>query len=132
MMTLLMYCNRDASATGDVDVHAAAVEGLVAVEDELLRQPDQHVGREDDPQRLLLDNRVPQRARLWAHGVVVRRVGDDVYVAVLAAQRVLAEPDGAVGEPLPVVGPVRVALPAVVDWVAGQARGLVALHRVQH
>ncbi|KAI3441449.1 uncharacterized protein J3R85_002364 [Psidium guajava] len=123
---------RDASAAHDVDVRPPAVHRLVAVEDELLGQPYQHVRREDDPQRLLLDHRVPERARLRAHGVVVRRVGDDVYLAVLPAERVLAEPDRAVGEPLPVVGPVRVALPAVVDRVAGHARGVLALGRFQH
>ena len=45
---------RNAATADDVDIGAAAVQGFVAVEDEFLREFDEHIGREDDPQRLRL------------------------------------------------------------------------------
>lgn len=107
----------DAGAVCDVHVGATPVDGLEAVHDELLLERDHHVPLEDDPQRLVLDDGVAERAFLGVHGVVVAGVGDDVELAVAAADGVAAEADAAVGEPLPVVVPVGVAAPAVVDGV---------------
>nr|GMD33628.1 hypothetical protein Pyn_29454 [Ipomoea batatas] len=76
---------RNAAAAGDVDVGAAPVHGLVAVEDELVLQLDGHVGGEDDPQRLRLDHGVPERPRLRLHRVRVGGVGDDVDLAAFPA-----------------------------------------------
>lgn len=54
---------------------------------------------------------------LWVDGVVVAGVRDLVDSTVFSADGVLAEADGTVGQSLAVVLPVRVAPPAVVDWV---------------
>lgn len=112
----------DAGPVGDVHVGAPAVDGLEAVHDELLGEGDDHVALEDDPQRLVLDDGVPEGALLGVHGVVVASVGDHVDLAVAAADGVAAEADAAVGEALAVVVPVRVAAPAVVDGVPRAAR----------
>uniref|UniRef100_A0A452YC05 Uncharacterized protein n=1 Tax=Aegilops tauschii subsp. strangulata TaxID=200361 RepID=A0A452YC05_AEGTS len=113
---------RDARAAGDVHVRAAPVDGLVAVHQQLLVEADGHVRGEHDPQRALLDGGVPERAGRRVHGVAVRGVGHNVERPALAAQRVAAEPDAAVRQPLPVLPPVRPgAPPAVVDRVASHA-----------
>ena len=86
---------------------------------------DLHVGRKNYPEGFVLDDGVPEGARSWVRGVVVGGVGDHVDLATFAAHCGLAEPNGAVGQALAVVGPVGVAFPAVIYWVAGQALGLV-------
>lgn len=122
----------DAATTHNVDVSSAAIQCLVAVEDELLGKLDEHVSREDDPQGLCLYHGVPQGSRLRVHSVVVGVVGDDVVFAVLAAESVLSEADGAVSEALAVVGPLRVAFPTVVDGVSCKARGVDFFSCLQH
>lgn len=113
--------DRDARAVGDVDVDAAAVDGLEAVHDELFLQGYDHVALEDDPERLVLDHGVAEGPRGGVDRVVVAGVGDDVVATVAAADRVAAEADRAVGEVLAAEFPFAVAAPAVVDGVAGGA-----------
>lgn len=62
----------DAGAVGDLDGGAAAVDGLVALDDQLLGQRDDHVVGEGDPQRALLDDGVPQGSGPRVPHVVVR------------------------------------------------------------
>lgn len=119
---------RHAPVAHDVDVGAAAVDGLEAVHDELVLQLDGHVGGEHDPERLLLDHGVPERARDGFRGVAVGGVGDHVDLTPFASHGVTAEPNAAVGELLPVILPVGVATPAVVDGVAGEAIVLQGQH----
>ncbi|OAY64628.1 hypothetical protein ACMD2_01918 [Ananas comosus] len=115
----------DAGAAGDVDVGAAAVEGLEAVDEELLVEADGHVGGEDDPEGALLDGGVAEGAGGGVDGVEVGGVGDDVERAALPAEGAAPEPDAAVRQPLPVRLPVHArAPPAVVDRVAREARRL--------
>ena len=109
----------DAGAVGDVDVGAAAVDGLEAVHDELLLEGDDHVTLEHDPQGPVLDDGVTEGARFWIDCVVVGGVGDNVVTAVAPADGVAAEADGAVGKALAAEVPAPVAAPAVVDWVPG-------------
>lgn len=75
----------DAPAPGDVDVGAAAVEGLEAVEDEFLGEADEHVGGEDYPQGLGLDHGVAEGAGAGVDRVVVGVVGDDVETTTFPA-----------------------------------------------
>ncbi|VFQ92588.1 unnamed protein product [Cuscuta campestris] len=110
-----------APVSGDEQVGAAAVDGLVAVEDQLMFQRDRHVAGEHDPQRLRLDHRVPESPRFRVHDVQVRRVVDCVDGPAFAAHRSVTEPDAAVRQVLAVVFPARVAPPAVVDRVSGEA-----------
>lgn len=111
----------DAAAAGDVDVGAAAVDGFEAIHDEFVFEPYGHVGGEDYPQGFELDDGVAEGARSWVRRIGIGRVADDVDLAAFAADGVAAEPDAAVGESLPVSCPIRVAPPAVVDRVAGEA-----------
>lgn len=118
---------RDAAVAGDVDVGAATVDGFEAVEDELVLQVYGHVGGEHDPERLVLDDRVPKRARDRVGRVAVGGVGHHVDLSALPAHGIFAEADAAVGELLAVGRPVGVAAPAVVDWVSGETRALLVL-----
>ncbi|KAM0989008.1 hypothetical protein FF1_012996 [Malus domestica] len=109
-----------ASTAGDVDVDAAAVDGLEAVDNELVFELNGHVDREDDPEGFVLDDGVAERARSWVRWVGIGGVGDYVDQAPFAPQGVHAEPNAAIGEPLAVVAPV-LAAPAVVNWVTAEA-----------
>jgi hypothetical protein len=111
----------------DVHLRAAAVDGLVAVDDELVAEVDNHVAREHDPEGPVLDHGVPERALPRGHHVedVVGGVGHHVELAVVPAPGAVAEPHGALGQLLAVLGPVVVATPALVDRVRRHARALV-------
>lgn len=117
-----LVMDSDARPAGDVDASTSAVDGLERVHQQLLLKLDHHVPLEDDPQRLVLDHRVPESSGPEVHRVVVAGVGDHVNPAVLAAHRVLPEPNGAIRQPLPVALPIRIAPPAIVNWVAGATR----------
>nr|GMC97344.1 hypothetical protein CFOL_v3_00803 [Ipomoea batatas] len=92
--------NRNARPARNVHAGPSPVNSLVRVHHQLLLQLDNHVPLESYPKRLVLDNRVPKRPGLRVHGVIVPGIGDHVNPPVLAAQRVLAEPDRAVREAL--------------------------------
>lgn len=81
--------------------------------------------REEDPEGLGLDHTVAEGARGGVYRVRVGRVGDVIYPPSLPAKSFVAEPDGAVGEYLGIVSPVRVAPPAVVNRVPGPAQVLL-------
>lgn len=113
----------DAATASDVDVGTTAIEGFVGVEDEFFGEVDDHVGGEDDPKGFLLYDSVPECAGEGIDGVMVGGIRDNVNSAAFAAEGVLAEANGAIGEALAVQLPVWIAPPAVVDWVAGWAYG---------
>lgn len=79
------------------------------------------------PEGFILNDGVAEGTGDRVGGVTVGGVGDDVDLTAFAAEGVVAEPDAAVGEPLAVVLPVRVADPAVVDGVSGEALGSLVL-----
>lgn len=88
---------REAAVAGDFDVGAAAVDGFVAVDDELVFELDEHVGGEGDPDGFRLDDGVAEGARRGVRRVAVGGVGDDVDLATFAAEGALGEADAAVG-----------------------------------
>lgn len=88
---------RQAAVAGDFDVGAAAVDGFVAVDDELVFELDEHVGGEGDPDGFRLDDGVAEGARRGVRRVAVGGVGDDVDLAAFAAEGALGEADAAVG-----------------------------------
>ncbi|KAM1169762.1 hypothetical protein ACFX19_032035 [Malus domestica] len=61
-----------------VDVDAVTVDGLEAVDNELVFELNGHVGREDDPEGFVLDDGVAERARSWVRWVGIGGVGDYV------------------------------------------------------
>lgn len=113
--------NRNAGSAGDVDTGATAVDGLEGVHDQLLFQSNDHVASEDDPKGFVLDHCVPESSRFWVDGIVVAGVGDDVDLSVTAANGVFAEPNSTVGESLPILLPIGIAPPAIVDWIPSPA-----------
>lgn len=113
--------NGETTVAGDLDVSATAVDGFVTVDDQFVPEVDEHVGGEDDPERFGLDDGVTEGAWGWVGRVSVGGVGDYVDLAAFSAEGSMAEADGAVGQALPVIGPVRVAPPAVVNGVSGEA-----------
>lgn len=58
---------------------------------------------------------------------MVRGIRHHVYFPILAAGGLVAEPQDAVGQPETVLGPIRLAPPAPVDWVGRHAWTGVAL-----
>lgn len=82
----------DLAAIADVNPSSAPIDGLVATHHELLREPDDHIVRKDDPQRLRLDHGVAEGPGLGVDEVVVGGVGDHVDLAVSAAGGALGEP----------------------------------------
>ncbi|KAH7834175.1 hypothetical protein Vadar_013431 [Vaccinium darrowii] len=110
--------NGDAPSFGNVHVSPTFIYGLEVVHDQLLLELDHHVALEDDPERFILDHGVAEGTESRVHGIVVGGVGDDVEVAVVVPDGVVAEPNAAIGEKLAVEVPRWVALPAVVDGVA--------------
>ena len=121
-----------AAPAGDVHIGSSPVYGLEAVDDELVLEFDEHVGGEGNPQGLSLDHSVPESARSGVDGVLVGGVGDHIELTALAAHSVLAEPNAAVGEALPVVLPVGVTPPAVVNGVTGETRRPIAFLYREH
>lgn len=107
----------EAGPAGYVHAGPPPVDRLERVEHQLLLEPDRHVPGEGDPQGLVLDGPVPQGARLRVDRVVAR-VGHHVDLPVPSPDRMFAEPNRAICQTLAVLLPVRVAPPAVVDWVA--------------
>ena len=115
----VLDCN--AWPSGNVDAGASAVDGLEGVHDQLLLQFDHHISFENDPQWLLLDHCISESSGLRVYRVVVFGVCHNVNLPVSSTHRMLSEPDCAVCQILPVLFPIRVAPPAVIDGVAGPA-----------
>lgn len=103
--------------TGYVHIEATAIDGFVIVHNELLRESDLHVTREDDPKRLRLDGRPTQRSIIGRHHVIVAVIRHHVDRPILASGRILPKPNRTVRQPLPVLLPTAVAPPAIVNWV---------------
>jgi len=119
--------HRQLRAVGDPHLRAPAVDGLVALDDELLLERDDHRPGEGDPQRLDLDDGPPERAGARVHHVVVGAVRHHVELAGQTAGGVATEALGAPSQPLPVRRPVLPAPPATVDRVRRLARPVVEL-----
>lgn len=81
----------EASSTGDVDFHTAAVNGFVAGEDELLLELDCHASLECDPQRLQPSDRVPESARLRIGNIVIAIRSYSVYLPVPSSYGISSE-----------------------------------------
>lgn len=88
---------RDARAAGDMDAGAAAVDRLERVHHELFLQRDHHVSFEDDPQRFVLYHSVSQCPGPRVYRIIITRVTHHVNSPVFPSNRVLPEPNSAVG-----------------------------------
>lgn len=101
-----------------MDVRATSIYRLVIIDHKLVFESYDHVSGEGDPERLILDHRVPEGSRGRVHGVIVGGIANQVIPAAFPSDCTVTEPDGAIRELLAVVNPVRVAPPAVVDRIA--------------
>lgn len=63
---------------GDGDACPAAVDRLVAVDDELLGEADRHVAGEHDPERLRPDDGIAEGAGAGVYELIVGGVRNDV------------------------------------------------------
>nr|GMC56981.1 hypothetical protein BHM03_00038743 [Ipomoea batatas] len=95
----------DPGAAADVDPRSSTVDRLVALHDQLLVKPDDHVTFEDDPQRLLLYRGVTEGPRLGIRWIV-RAVRHHVDLPILAADGFPPEPEPARRQPFPVSFPI--------------------------
>lgn len=91
----VLYSN--AWPAGDVNIGASAVDGLERVHQQFFLQFDHHVTSKNDPQRFVLDNRMPKSARFWVDGVTVTGVRDHIDFAIPATNGMLPEPNGTIG-----------------------------------
>ena len=107
----------DASTTHNVDIGSAAIEGFVAVEYEFLGELDEHVAREHNPEWLSLNHSISESACPRSHGIVIRRVRHNVILTTFASMSILAKPYCTICKALPVVWPIWITFPAVVDRV---------------
>ena len=83
--------DRDASATSDVDGGATSVDGLEAVDDELVFEGYYHVGGEYDPEGDCLDDGVAECSGLGVDRVIVK-VNDQVKCASFSSAGAGAKP----------------------------------------
>lgn len=79
-----------------VNVRSSAIDGLEAVDYELVFELDGHVRREDDPERLGLYNGMPESSRDRVSRVSIGGVGYHVDLTSFASHGVVAEPDSTV------------------------------------
>jgi hypothetical protein len=120
---------REASASGDVNIVATPVDGLVTVHDELLLQLNVHVAVEDYPERLRLNDAIAKRPFFRVNHVAVAVIRDNIYLSVFATNGILAETKGAISQRLPILGPTWITPPAVVHRVSTSASTKNSPHR---
>ena len=118
---------RNARTVGNVDIGTSAVDCLavdclVTVHDKLFFELDDPVSLKNDPQRLSLNNSMAQGAWPWSDRIIVIGIYDNIESAVLPSKSIPTEPNGAVCKPLPIVFPIWIAAPAVVDGVPRSTR----------
>lgn len=118
---ILDVLKSNASPICNLNIGPSSIDGLVAGHNELLIEPNGHVGRKGYPERPFLDHGMTQGPRFWVHKVRVRRVVHHVVWTQLAAGGLAAETQNASGQLLTVVGPIWVASPAPIDGICGSA-----------
>ncbi len=107
-----------------MDIEASAVDGLETGHDKLFFESPVHIAGADDSERLCLSNTVAQRAWCGVHSIIVTVIGNNIDLPSLSTDGLTAEPESTVRKALPVVFPVRITSPAIVDRIS---RSTVAL-----
>lgn len=87
----------NASISRYLNIGSTTIDSLVAIDNQLVLKLDLHIGLEDDPEGLILDDSMAKGPRGGFHRVVIGGVGDDIEAAPFATHRVLAKPNGAIG-----------------------------------
>lgn len=87
----------NASAISNLNIGPSCINGLVASHDELLGEPNGHVGREGDPQRSLLDYSMTKSPRFRVHEVRIRRVVHYIVWTQLSTNGLAAKTQNTIG-----------------------------------
>lgn len=123
--------NRKARSSSDVHIVTTTVESLETVHDELLFELYVHVAAKHNPEWLGLNDAIAECPFLGVNHVVVAVISDYIYFSVFTTDGVLAKAKGAICELLPILGPVCIAPPTVVDGVAGSATSKSSSGRIR-
>ena len=115
-----LYSN--AWSTCNVNTSSPAINGLEGVHDQLFLQLNHHVPSKDDPQGLILDDCIPKSPRLRIHHIIITGVCDHVNLSVLATYGILPKPNCTISQALPVLLPIGVTPPAVINGVPTPTR----------
>lgn len=115
-----------------MDILATTVDGLVAHHNELLLEFDVHVARKYNPKWLGLEDAIAECSYLGIHDIIVAVVSNHVDLPIFTTDCILPESNGAVCKGLPVLFPVPIAPPAVVDGVAGSTASQMPASYVFH
>lgn len=111
----ILYSN--ACSTCNMDASTPAIDGLEGVHYQLFLQLDNHIPRKDDPQGLILDDCITQSPGLWIHHIIITGVRHDVNLPILPTNGILPKSNCAIRQALPVLLPVGVTPPAVINGV---------------
>lgn len=107
----------DAPSISNVDIGSSAINCLEAVHDELLLQRDNHVPLEHNPERPILDNSMAKSTRPGVNRVIISGVSDNIEFSITTTNGVSAKTNTTVGKALPVLLPVGVTTPAIINGV---------------
>lgn len=75
-MANTLYCN--ARPICNLHFSTSSINGLVAIHDKLIIEPNNHIFGKNDPKGLCLDNTITKCAWFWAYGVI-RGICDFIY-----------------------------------------------------
>lgn len=109
--------NCDAASISNVDIGTTAINGLEAVDNELLLQLNDHVTLENNPEGPVLNNSVTEGAGLGVDRVVITGVSDHVEATITATDGVSSKTNATVSKAFAVLVPVAVTAPAVINGI---------------
>ncbi len=107
-----------------MDIEASAIDGLETGHDKLFFESHVHIAGEDDSERLCLSNTVAQRAWCGVHSIIVTVIGNNIDMPSVSTDGLTAEPESTVRKALPVVFPVPITSPAIVDRISRSTAAL--------
>lgn len=109
----------DAGSIGYVNVGPTTINGLEAVHDQFLLQLNHHIPLEDNPERLVLNDRMAQSTWFWVNRVIVTGVSDNIEAAITTPDCISSKTNATVCKTLAVFLPVGITAPAVINGIAG-------------
>lgn len=107
----------NAATTRNVNISPTPIKGFIAIKNEFLGQFNEHVSGKHNPKGLRLYHSISESSWPWIDSIIIRGVSHYIIFTVLATHCVLPEPNSAIRQPLAIVGPVWVTLPAIIYGV---------------
>lgn len=105
-------------SVGNVDISATSINCLEAVHDKLLLKCDHHVLLKSDPEGFILDDCVSKCSWQWIHRIIIARVCHNIEISIPATNGISTKANPTISKSFPIVVPVRITPPAVINWVA--------------